>query len=162
MLFRSISKIAVNIAATDWAMKRGSGGRFSLSSRKPRKPRISAGISNEDAANSSALDRPLKMSAPYVTTVVPMMIATPPRYGTGFSWVLWGWFGRSTISALSATLLISGVRNPTKKKVAMKRVRYCELEIIVRLRHPRSDRESEWLSRRLVLKVSKNRELDEG
>ena len=44
-----------------------------------------------------------------------MIIATPPKYGTGFLWDLWEELGRSTTSVAMAILLITGVNAPTNK-----------------------------------------------
>ena len=54
---------------------------------------------------------------PYIheTDIMPIIIATPPRYGTGSLWDLWFELGRSTTSVAIATFLIKGVSNPTSK-----------------------------------------------
>ena len=44
-----------------------------------------------------------------------MIIAMPPRYGTGFLWDLWDEFGRSTTSVKMAMFRINGVNAPTSK-----------------------------------------------
>ena len=44
-----------------------------------------------------------------------MIIATPPKYGTGFLWDLWEELGRSTTSVAMAIFRMTGVRTPTNK-----------------------------------------------
>ena len=79
MVLVAIRKIAVKIPASDWAIKRGSGGRFLRSSRKPIKPRIAAGTSSDDAIQISPPVRFLKIKPPYEMARIPIIMATPPR-----------------------------------------------------------------------------------
>jgi hypothetical protein len=64
--------------------------------------------------------------ARYVVKQVPIIIATPPRYGIASLWVLWDSVGASRISILKATFLTSGVSTPTKMSAVKKRARYSE------------------------------------
>ena len=60
----------------------GSGGRFFKSSHKPIKPIASAGPNTEVASKKLLTVKLEKARAKYETSVTPINIATPPRYGT--------------------------------------------------------------------------------
>ena len=47
--------------------------------------------------------------------ITPIIIATPPKYGTGCLCDLWDEFGRSITSVAIAILRIKGVNAPTSK-----------------------------------------------
>jgi len=47
--------------------------------------------------------------------ITPIIIATPPKYGTACLWDLCAAFGMSTRSFAIAILRIKGVRAPTSK-----------------------------------------------
>ena len=96
-------------------MNRGNGGKFLRSSHKPISPSIKAGARTEVASQNVDEVKLDTNEAEYETVTTPMIIATPPRYGTGILWDLWFELGRSTTSVAIATFLIKGVSNPTSK-----------------------------------------------
>ena len=55
---------------------------------------------------------------------MPIIMATPPKYGTDFLCDLCGEFGLSTTSLAIAIFRISGVKKPTKMKLAKNRKKY--------------------------------------
>jgi hypothetical protein len=76
--------IAVKIPAKDCAINLGSGDKFRRSSHNPISPSNNAGP-RTDVANQKVADVKSEIiEAEYETDITPMIIATPPRYGTGF------------------------------------------------------------------------------
>ena len=56
--------------------------------------------------------------------ITPMIIATPPKYGTACLWDLCTAFGMSTTSLAMAILRIKGVSAPTSKYEVTKSKKY--------------------------------------
>ncbi len=106
---------AVNRPAMVCATKRGSGGRFFISSQSPIKPRTNAGARTDVASQKVLLVKLETSDVEYATTMIPIIMATPPRYGTGCLWDLCAEFGLSTTSVARAILRIKGVSKPTNK-----------------------------------------------
>jgi hypothetical protein len=79
-----IRMIAVKTPANDCAINLGSGDRFRKSSHNPITPSNNAGP-RTDVANQKVVEVKSEISeAEYETEITPIIIATPPRYGTGF------------------------------------------------------------------------------
>ena len=74
---------AVNTPAILWAINLGSGFKFLRSSHRPIKPRSSAGPSTEVASQKVLVVKFETSEVAYETVITPIIIATPPKYGTG-------------------------------------------------------------------------------
>ena len=80
--------IAVKTPAIVWATKRGSGGRFFMSSQRPINPRSNAGARTEVASQKVSTVKFETNEVEKEMTIIPIIIATPPKYGTGCLWDL--------------------------------------------------------------------------
>ncbi len=86
-----------------------------MSSQRPIKPKTRAGARTEVASQNVLLVKFETSDVEYATRIIPIIIATPPKYGTGCLWDLCAVFGLSMTSEAIAILRINGVSKPTNK-----------------------------------------------